>query len=86
MSNEVRSTVLLPVLASVISSVIVGMAAAYLTAQTTLAVLTTKVAANEMAISRNVEDIKALEGDRERLIRLETKIDVLLDKRLKESP
>jgi cell division protein FtsL len=78
MSNETKTAVLVPVAASVISSIIVGMAAAYLTAQTTIAVLSEKVAANRESIDRNTLDIKRLEANHERLVRVETKIDVLL--------
>jgi cell division protein FtsL len=78
MLNEAKTAVLVPVAASVISSIIVGMAAAYLTAQTTIAVLSEKVAANRESIDRNTLDIKRLEANHERLVRVETKIDVLL--------
>lgn len=61
------------VVVSLLASVIVGMASAYLTANAAIAQLEVKVARNEAEISE-------LRKDRERLIRVETKLDVLIMK------
>lgn len=71
----------MPIIISIVSSLIVGMASAYLTATVTLTRLEGQVDANRHNISRNVSDIEDLKKDRERMIRVETKIDILLGER-----
>lgn len=66
------------VMVSVISSLIVGMGAAYFTAQITITRLEERVSVNTLNISANGVLINDLQKDRERLVRVETKIDMLL--------
>ena len=59
------------VVASLIASMIVGMGSAYLTANAAVARL-------EVKVQRNEEEITELRKDRERMVRVETKLDVLI--------
>lgn len=70
--------------ASVLTSLIVGMAAAYLTAMTTIAVFEERIKNLEAkAVESKIERKVAAEKDvllSERMIRVETKIDVLIER------
>lgn len=77
------------IVAPVIVAVLVGMGTAYLTATTTIAVMGERITAienridkQEASASTQLKELDARsQGSRERLIRLETKIDVLLSMR-----
>ena len=79
-----RHWIISSILAPVIVAVIIGMASAYLTAVFTLATYEERIAANSRDIKENRDHINEAErrerSSAERLIRLETKIDLLLDK------
>jgi hypothetical protein len=79
---------IMTIMASVASSVAVGMLAAYLTAAKTMAVFKQRLDAVEAHASKNERAHDGLKEahsrDGERLVRLETKIDMLLDRRTSE--
>jgi hypothetical protein len=65
------------VVASLIASMIVGMGSAYLTANAAVARL-------EVKVERNEVEIQELRKDRERMVRVEAKLDVLIMDRKKD--
>jgi len=84
-----RHWVISSIVAPVVVAVIIGMASAYLTATVTLAKYEERIDANTRDIGANRVDIVEAErrerASSERLIRLETKIDMVLDKIARDS-
>lgn len=74
-----------PVLVSIISSLIVGFGSAYLTAQITLTRMEERVSTNTANIAKNavgLDNFNAQRADeRDRLVRMETKMDMMLQMR-----
>lgn len=81
MSNDklrLLQTLWLPIIASVGSSLVVGMASAYLTVNVALARVEKDVQSNASKLQEHARDIDKLQADRERMIRLEAKVDLML--------
>lgn len=81
MSNDrlqLLQTLWLPIIASVGSSLVVGMASAYLTVNVALARVEKDVESSRRQIQENSRMIEKWQNDRDRLIRMEAKVDLML--------
>lgn len=80
MASEVTTGIVMPIIASVVTAVVVGMGSAYLTASTTMARMDEKMA----AMDARVESLEAESGEKreiyDRLIRVETKLDAIMER------
>lgn len=80
MASEATTNVIMPVIASVITAVLVGMASSYLTATTTMVRMDEKM----LAMTDRVEGLEASVAEQrelsERLVRLEGKLDAIIER------
>jgi len=80
MASEVTSGVVMPVVASVITAVLVGMASAYLTATTTAVRMDEKISAMTVRLEQLEEQQTEQRELSDKIIRIEAKLDAIIDR------